>query len=170
VVISLSLKYEKWSAREGSGLGCSKENFRYLDVVKSILSLNQLDLTEGDNAKVDLDLQRGPKVTSLAAGAHNISRLHGAHRTQILQCIRFRADARHIRESDANVACPAARGPQQGILRLDPSLCCIEQPGSRFSDLENSWTYSILYLISFLVLFQRDQSRSVVKSTSTLKN
>jgi hypothetical protein len=33
-------------------VGCSKEDFPYLGV-KSVLALSQLDLTEGDNAKID---------------------------------------------------------------------------------------------------------------------
>jgi hypothetical protein len=35
-----------------SGLGCSKQRWHYLGV-KSILALNQLDLTEGFNAKIN---------------------------------------------------------------------------------------------------------------------
>jgi hypothetical protein len=36
---------------------CSKERFRYLGV-RSISALSKLDLTEGDNAKIDLTPSR----------------------------------------------------------------------------------------------------------------
>jgi hypothetical protein len=35
------------------GLGCSKQRWHYLLGIKSILALNQLDLIEGFNAKIN---------------------------------------------------------------------------------------------------------------------
>jgi hypothetical protein len=103
------------------------QDFAYIAFSLHVMAVLHLWRTEGSKSNTLVAHSSHGRCAHSSHGrcAQHLHTRADAHRTQILRvtCTRFTPDARHIRESVANVPYTCrARSAQQGMLLLDPSV------------------------------------------------